>query len=181
MMINKYIFFHTFFPIILLLLNIIIQIFLIRFFKLRYLLSTIYAFVIGFIGLIIVEINFSSSEILTFSHKAINILNYLLLSFAYFVLITTGKTSLRVRILTEIKNSSYDGINKDEIYNKYNAKEITNIRLARLLRNKQIYLKNNKYYVKISITLVIAFLLDLAKLIFFNKEKCLYNGFNKKN
>ena len=60
----------------------------------------------------------------------------------------------------------------EEIYLKYNSEEIIKIRIKRMVQNNQISFNENKYFSKLSITLIIGLCLDVAKLILFNKNKC---------
>ena len=169
--------FHGIFPIICLFFNSIFQLILIRIFYTKYLINIILGFLLGFFLLNFFELLFFLSNDFNLSYLFLIYFNYFLFSFAYFVCLSTGKTSLRVRLLTEI-NTRSNGIKLSELYDKYNSRDITNIRILRLLKNKQIMKKNDRYFYKFSLTLLISLFLDLAKLVFFGKKKCLYSGFN---
>ena len=93
---------HSLYPIIFLFFNSIFQLLFIRYFKFRYLISTLIGFFVGLALLIFFEYPLMLKKDIMFSSFILNICNYFLMSFAYFVFITTGKTSLRMRLLTEI-------------------------------------------------------------------------------
>lgn len=160
---------HSLLPFVFVMFNSLLQLFALRIALVKYYISFLLGFLVGFLLLSFVEIIFFSQNIFNYSYFFLNYFNYFLMSFAYFCLLTTGKTSLRIRLLTEI-NLNKNGISLKSLYQKYNAKEITNTRISRLLSNKQIYIKNKKYFYKWSITLLIGIFLYCLKFIFFKKK-----------
>lgn len=179
---SKYYFFsyfvHIFYPLIAIILNVFLQIVLIRIIKIGYFKSILIGFFIGLIIIIFFEIIFIFYNNFIFSYLFINISNYFLFSFAYFAILSTGKTSLRLRILTEIFNKS-NGLKLYEIYEKYNSDEIIQTRIDRLINNNQIKKINNRYYSVFSSTLFIGFILDIPKFFLFGRKKCLNKFLNK--
>ena len=161
---------HSIFPIYSIFFNIFFQLLFLRFFKFKYYFSTLVGFFLGLLILTIFEIIFFLKHEFAFSYLILNYLNYFLISFGYFCLLTTGKTSLRVRLLTEIDLNS-SGISLKNLYIKYNSNEITKTRLYRMLDNNQIYKNKNYFFYKPSITLLIGFFLFFLKFIFFGKKK----------
>ncbi len=83
-----------------------------------------------------------------------NCMIYFCLAYCYFHFINMGETARRIRIIQEI-HSSGTGLTRDEILARYNAEEILEKRLARLLNNGQVRLENGKYYLKPSLMLLI--------------------------
>jgi hypothetical protein len=171
-----YINIHNLSSIIFLLLNIVTHFILMRVTKIKYFKSILIGFFIGLIVLTLYEIYFIYK--ISFSFYVINnFLIYVLFCFFYFAILSTYKTSIRLRVLFEIYNHK-EGIFAEEIIKKYNSKEIINIRLQRMIQNNQIKLINGKLYSKLSITLLIAFLLDIFKFFLFGKTKCNFKFFN---
>ena len=160
-------------PVLCSFLNILLKLFFLRIIKLKYFKSVLLGFLFGLFVTILLEFFlFQKFEFIT-SYFLLNIFNYFLISFLIFCLFTTGKTSLRVRLLTEIGNAK-NGISLDKIYLKYNSEKIVKKRLLRMLSNNQISIKKKKYNAHFSLTLLIALFLDTAKLLLFGKSKCNY-------
>ncbi|OIO38381.1 MAG: hypothetical protein AUJ75_02940 [Candidatus Omnitrophica bacterium CG1_02_49_10] len=80
---------------------------------------------------------------------------YLALSNVYFHFMNMGETARRIRILRELA-SSKDGLTLEELLKRYNAEEIIERRLKRLMDNRQISLKNGRYYIENPVMLYIA-------------------------
>ena len=152
-------------------LNILIHFISMRLFKFRYFISIIFGFIIGLFFFIYFEINFNYFHSGYFFYSINNLIIYLLLSFFYFAILSTSKTSIRLRLLYEI-NKNNGLLEKSDLIKKYNSKEIINIRLNRMLQNKQIELSHQRLFPKLSITLLIGIILDLVKLILFGYHKC---------
>jgi len=74
-----------------------------------------------------------------------NMTIYAALSYCYFHFINLGETARRIRILREIYPFA-DGLTIDEILDRYNAREMVEKRMARLLNNNQIICRDGKYY-----------------------------------
>ena len=163
--------FHSIFPVIAVILNIFLQLISIRIFKFFYFKSILFGFFFGIIIIIFYEFLILLKNESFYFHILINFINYIFFSFFYFAILSTTKTSLRLRILHEISINN-QGLSLEEIYLKYNSEEIIKIRVKRMVQNNQISFNENKYFSKLSITLIIGLCLDVAKLILFNKNKC---------
>lgn len=138
------------------------------------LLKTIYiGFVSGLISIIIIEAGVClKSTISTIEFLSIlfsNLIIYSSLSFCYLNLITLGETARRIRIMIELYESK-NGLSLDEILQRYNAKMVVDLRLARLLSNGEIISKNNRYFIGNSIMYQIGKIYVVAKLILFGKK-----------
>ena len=103
------------------------------------------------------------------SNLPTNIIIYLALYNGYFHFLNMGETARRIRILMELMISK-DGLSLDEIFNHYNAQEIINRRLDRLIETKQIIKRDNKYYINNSTMLFIAKSIDMLKLILLGRK-----------
>jgi len=75
-----------------------------------------------------------------------NALIYACLSYNYFHFVNLGETARRIRIIREIYDSP-NGLTKEEILQRYNAREILGLRMGRLLSKGQIHLKEGRYFI----------------------------------
>ena len=91
------------------------------------------------------------------------------MGYCYFNYINLGETARRIRILREIYDSK-EGLSMEEILKRYNAKEIIERRIKRLLKNRQIIYKDGKYYIGKPIMLVIAKIIVIMKVILLGKK-----------
>jgi len=99
----------------------------------------------------------------------VHLLTYMSLGYCYFHFINLGETARRVRILRELADAT-DGLSLKGILKHYNAKEIVERRLERLLKKGQIVIKNDKYYIGKQQVLWISRLVLALKLILFGKR-----------
>jgi len=109
----------------------------------------------------------SKKEILSLS--IVNCIIYFSMGYCYFNYINLGETARRIRILREIYDSK-EGLSMEEILKRYNAKEIIERRIKRLLKNRQIIYKDGKYYIGKPIMLVIAKIIVIMKVILLGKK-----------
>ena len=145
-------------PLVSFMLNVALQILVARNIKSFGLLKSIIAsFCAGGAFLIIIEVVLSDS----LPSIAANIMIYAALGYCYFHFVNLGETARRIRILREIGEED-DGLSVDGLLKRYSARQIIEKRLARLLDNGQIVLKDNRYYignpVMLSISRIILFL-----------------------
>lgn len=73
-----------------------------------------------------------------------NVLIYGALGYTYFHFVNMGETARRIRIILELDDTS-EGLTSAEILNLYNAKSIVDVRINRLIQNKQVVVKNGRY------------------------------------
>ncbi len=161
---------HAIVPIISTVANVLAQLVCVRYIGLSYYRSVVVGFVLGGVltgGAECLYFYWNGMESLPLAF--FNIANYCLLGFGYFSFINIGKTALRVRMLTEMKNSQ-NGLTLAEILAIYNARNIVDIRVDRLVRNGQLDRTNGRFYSRMSITLAIAITIDLFKLVVFGKD-----------
>lgn len=74
-----------------------------------------------------------------------NLILYSLLGYWYFVFLTLSETAIRTRVMLQIYYSK-DGIALDEILKQYNATEVVNKRIERLVGSGQLLFRDGRYY-----------------------------------
>jgi len=154
-------------PLISLLFNLIIQTITYRFGSKRMLLaSELTGFVSGL--LIMLLLNgwlYIKSQLELKSLLPIfiaNLISYLALSFWLVTLLGVISVSLRFRILFFLGRFQ-EGVSYGEIANFFNAEDLIERRLERLIKAGQIKLENNKYYIKKNFLFLIALFVDKCK------------------
>jgi hypothetical protein len=111
--------------------------------------SVFFGYGIGLVCLLSVELFFLLKEVNEFPETlavvATNFVIYSVFGYWYFIFITLLETAIRTRLLIELDKSK-EGLSESEILAKYNVREIIEIRINRLVRNKQIINNGGKYY-----------------------------------
>jgi hypothetical protein len=111
--------------------------------------SVFFGYGIGLICLLSGELLFLLKEVYELPEflavVTTNFIIYSVFCYWYFIFITLLETAIRTRLLIELDKSK-DGLSEIEILAKYNVREIIEIRIARLVRNKQIICNEGKYY-----------------------------------
>ena len=167
-------FLHSLISIIGLVLMSSIQLLAIWYIKgITYYKSLITGFLCGFVFVLFFEFYFLILKYYSLSDSTalslVNILSYLFLSFCYLCFIQLGVSALRIRLLQELYNSS-NGLTMDEILGRYNSKQIIDYRVKRLINNGQIIIKRDRYYAKMSVTLIMAMILEVFRFIILGKK-----------
>jgi len=98
-----------------------------------------------------------------------SLVSYNGLGYCYFHFINLGETARRIRILRELYDNK-SGLTEEGILKNYNSIHIVEKRLERLLKNKQIILKDNKYFVSNPAMLFMSNLIVFLKLLAFGKR-----------
>ncbi len=167
-------YFSVFLVVICLICNVLVQITTYRYFLKQGLLKSVFfGFGIGLLVLFLLEfrvywaINFSLKEFV--ASTAVDLITYISLGYCYFHFINLGETARRIRILRELKDSG-EGLTLNEFLARYNAQEIFENRISRLLKNGQIILVNGKYYIGKSFLLYMAGFLVFLKFILMRKK-----------
>ena len=161
-------------PVIGLLANAIIQVLSFRYIYKVGLLRSIYVgFFAGFCSLIIINIFYSIFFSFLFQNRVFpNITNFIIyaaLGYCYFHFVGLGETARRIRMLIEIY-SSKEGLSLEEILTRYNAREIVEKRMDRLLSNGQLKCRDGKYFIGKPIVLLIANSVMLLKLLLLGRR-----------
>jgi hypothetical protein len=94
---------------------------------------------------------------------------YVALSYCYFHFINMGETARRVRILAELRDSK-EGLSEKEILERYNSKEIVEKRITRLVKNRQVVIRDNKYYIAAPVMLFASKIMLAFKFILFQER-----------
>lgn len=157
-----------------LMINVLAQVFCFRFIRGIGLLKSVFlGFFAGFLSVLIIELYLffaiSTSFMDFFMFLIVNSIFYASLGYCYFHFINLGETARRIRILGEIYDSK-DGLSLKEILQRYNAKEIVEKRISRLLNNGQVILKNGRYYIGNPIMLMINRVIVAMKLMLLGKR-----------
>jgi hypothetical protein len=100
---------------------------------------------------------------------AVSTMTYIALGYCYFHFINLGETARRIRIVRELWESE-DGLSMDELLKRYNASEIINVRLQRMMSKKQIVFRDGRYYIGKPIMLYISKAIVMMKLILLGRR-----------
>ena len=165
---------HILSPLFGLLINVIAQVLSCRHAnKLGLLQSVFIGFLCGFVAVLTIETAYYFATELTLMESlgqlTLSSITYVVLGYCYFHFINLGETARRVRIVRELWESE-KGLSMDELLERYNASEIVNVRLQRMISNKQIVFRDDKYYIGNPIMLYLAKAIVIMKLILLNKR-----------
>ena len=128
------------------------------------LLKSVYCgFAAGFIMLFAAQVSGG------FFPFAANAVIYGALSYCHFHFINLGETARRIRILRELAESE-NGLSREEILVRYNARQILAVRIARLEGNGQLRLENDRYVSGAPAVLAMAAVLDLLKRVLLGRK-----------
>lgn len=164
-------YFNIFIPVIGIFINITTQIFSYKYLLGKKLLKSEYfGFLCGAVVLAVSEIiAHQALEADWLSLICVNLIIYLCFSYCYFNFINMGETARRIRLLRELDEAPA-GLTMKEILKRYNAQEIINIRMNRLMHNGQIVLRGGRYYVGSPVMLLISKAIVLMKLVVLGKK-----------
>ncbi len=159
---------HALTPIIGLIVNLLFQIISVRFIsKIGLLKSILLGFVMGILSVYILTLLTPIKDVIEM--LITNLIIYAALGYGYFHFINLGETARRVRILRELYDAK-EGLSMQEILGRYNAKEIVEKRINRLMNNRQIIYRDNKYYIGSPAILIIAKAIVALKLIILGEK-----------
>jgi len=151
--------------------NIIMQVLTFKSIHSLPLLKSIYSgFITGLIVLFVCHICFSNRFIQSGGYLLANFIIYSLLGYCYFNFVCLGETARRIRILRELLDAG-EGLSYDELLKRYNAKDIVEVRIKRLLTNGQIVLKDGRYFIGKPVVLGMAKAVGLLKWILLGNAK----------
>ena len=103
-----------------------------------------------------------------------NLIIYSSLGYCYFHFVNLGETARRIRLVRELQ-SSPGGLTYDQLLQRYNSDEITQVRLQRLLGAGQVVIKNGHYFIVGKMFLAILEIMVLLKILVLGKS----SEFNK--
>jgi hypothetical protein len=151
--------------------NIIVQILTFRGIRALSLLKSIYiGFLAGLLVLLVCHICFSNRFFQNGGYLLANFMIYSLLGYCYFNFVCLGETARRIRILRELLDAG-EGLSYAELLKRYNAKDIVEVRIKRLLTNGQIVLKDGRYFIGKPVVLGMAKAVGLLKWMLFGNAK----------
>ena len=167
-------YFQLLIPLLSLGVNVILQVLSSRYISILSLLKSVYlGFLSGFVFFLFCEfLLFSMNPDFSWwfaGTSASNLIIYFALGYCYFHFINLGETARRIRILREIYDS-HDGLSTEGIPERYNADEIIEKRLRRLINNGQIISRDGRYYIGRPEVLLMANILSAMKLLLFGKQ-----------
>ena len=155
--------------------NIAIQYFCFKLIAKSTLLKSVY---IGFFSGILFLASFELFIFFTFPESPfvdsiclliVNLIIYSCLGYQYFNIISLGETARRIRIMREIYEAE-NGLTYLEILECYNARYILEVRLARLLNNRQIAFRNGRYFIENNTMAYITKFISVMKIIVLGKK-----------
>ncbi len=158
-------------PLIALAVNVISQILHYRIRPQSGLLKSIFwGFIAGLSALSLLEITGEKTALKDVAGNFLaDFIAYSALGYCYFHFINLGETARRTRILRELKESA-GGLTLNEILSRYNAKEIIERRISRLIQTGQVKLDNNKLFIGKPLVLIMARFLIFLKIILLGKK-----------
>lgn len=157
-------------PIIFLLINMLVQVLSFRTASKKSLLNSIFiGFFAGFFSLLVIEFWCKPASGFT------NVIIYVLLGYCYFHFVGLSETARRIRMLMELYQSR-DGLTLNEILSRYNAEEIVEKRLGRLISNGQLVCRDGKYFIGKPAVLFIAGAATLLKHLLLGRKRKAVRG-----
>ncbi|TGN07976.1 hypothetical protein [Leptospira ilyithenensis] len=169
-------FYFLFFPCISILIFVIFHIAIFRSVEnISVLKSILAAYAIGlFSFLLIAAFVFSNGFLYSYAALEYLLCNYFFYSvmcFCYFCLINLTDTSLRLRMLYELKEKQSEGLSKEDMLKFYNANDIIKIRLEKLNGDGQILKTNDRYYHGKSRLILVAYFFEFLRIILIPKSQ----------
>jgi len=163
---------HFLIPIAGFVLNIAVQLLSVRIIPgLGVLRSVFTGFGAGVLGVLCAEILLSQGAATgdTAAMTAANLLIYGSLGYCYFHFINLGITARRIRILRELYQAG-KGLTLGELLKRYNAADMIDTRLERLMGSGQIVLKDNRYHIGKPVMLFMSRTIVAMKMIVLGKR-----------
>lgn len=165
---------EAFIPIFGLALNVLVQVATFRLFpNIGLLRSEFLGYFFGLFGVLFFDFFTFFIKSVSFKElvfiQIIHMIVYFCFGHFYFNVINLTETARRIRILRELYEAS-DGLTIEELLERYNAKEIIDNRINRLMHNRQILLKDGKYYIGNPFMFLLSKGIVLFKLILLGKK-----------
>jgi len=165
---------HFLIPVLGLAVNVMAQILSVRLIPGLGLLKSVFAgFAAGGLGVLSAELYLSDwpsihgAEVLPMIIA--NMIIYGALGYCYFHFINLGITARRIRILRELYASG-SGLSLKELLMRYNAGDMINKRLERLLGSGQIVLRDDKYHIGKPVMLIMSKTIVAMKLVILGEK-----------
>jgi hypothetical protein len=165
---------HILSPILSLGINTIAQVCYSRYISNKHLLKSVFfGFFCGALSLLIIELYYLKRLSLPIWTNVpsifVNLISYSALGYCYFHFVNLSETARRIRIISELA-SAKEGLSSKQILERYNAREIIENRLNRLLKSGQIIYKDDRYYIGKPTMLFISQGIIFLKLLILGKK-----------
>ncbi|CCQ89719.1 membrane hypothetical protein [Nitrospina gracilis 3/211] len=164
---------HVLNPVLCLAINVLIQIAVARWGRWGLLKSVYLGFAAGMGALLGGEWVIAQGSGLALNEAAallfVNVVTYGMLGYCYFHFINLGETARRIRLLRELHEAG-GGLALDELLGRYNASQMVEIRLKRLLGTGQIVERDGRYFIGKPVMLWISQAIVVAKRIVLGKS-----------
>ncbi len=98
-----------------------------------------------------------------------NLATYGALGYCYFHFVNLGETARRIRLVRELHQAPA-GLTYPEILLRYNAAQITDLRMQRLLKTRQVALRQGRYFIDRPLFLAISKLMVALKVVVLGKR-----------
>jgi hypothetical protein len=153
---------------------VILQVLIIRFATRADLLKS---FFIGFVTGYFCFLLFSVSAYLRSSESTIDLvftlitgsISYASLAFCYLAFLGIGETSIRTRLLAEIKGKA-DGLSEADVLRLYNIQNMVDVRIERLIQKGQVVQKGGRYHIDSRLLIFLGQVVTICKLIVLQKK-----------
>lgn len=155
-----------FMPIVFFVINVLIQVIIYRYQSVfglqKGLLKTeLMGYLSGLLFLFLILIFHSNINV---SISIVNLIIYTALSYCYFHFINLSITARRIRIVRELYKYE-NGLTKKEILKRYNAKDMVDARINRMINSGQVLNNNGRLYIGKPILLLIAKTIVLMRVL----------------
>ena len=141
----------------------------------RPLVTVVFAFIFGLISQILLThlaLHAQTSEVLVYlAYSTSNFLTYVSLGFGFFVFVNLNIASIRLRVLREILESGTQRVTIDTLLSLYDAKEMVQSRITRLVQGGHLVERKGRYYTGKLIFLIIARIMDFLKAAIIGKKR----------
>jgi hypothetical protein len=99
----------------------------------------------------------------------VNMGTYVALAYCFIAgFVNLGKTSLRIRIFSELYYSKF-GLSMEQLLSLYNSRVIVELRLDRLLNNNQVVERDDRYFLNGALLWFVAVVIRSAKMLVLGK------------
>ena len=160
----------AFSPVFALFINVASQIIYYRFTDNKSLLkSVLIGFISGAAALLLMEYRSMVGHYSYPSYVIVSVSAYAALGYCYFHFINLGETARRIRLLMELYGYG-EGLAEDELLRRYNAGNIIEKRIGRLVKSGQIVHKNGRYSIGNPVMLHISRIITFFKLLIMGKR-----------
>ena len=165
---------HMFASLMGLLVNIIVQLLSYRLVGRVALLQSVFVgFFSGLVVVVTIEAVYFTTTMLLLQdiigYMFVNVIAYTGFGYCYFHFINLGETARRIRILRELWEAQI-GLSLSELLQRYNATEIIEHRLQRMMRNRQVIETDGRFYIGNRMMLYLAKAVLLMKQILLGKQ-----------